>query len=54
LFKFCVKKHGYKNCLGARAVLGEEDERQPNGKVKIYSRCSATGNYNPLLGRKRR
>jgi long-chain acyl-CoA synthetase len=33
LFKYCVKKHGYKPCLGTRAILGEEDEQQPNGKV---------------------
>jgi len=33
LFKYCVQKHGYRPCLGTREVLGEEDEKQPNGKV---------------------
>ena len=34
LFKYCVKKHGYKPCLGTRVILGEEDEKQANGKVR--------------------
>jgi len=33
LFTYCVKKHGYKQCLGTREVLGQEDERQDNGKI---------------------
>jgi len=33
MFSYCVKKHGYRPCLGTRAIHGEEDEKQPNGKV---------------------
>jgi len=33
LFKYCVKKHSYRQCMGTREVLGQEDEKQPNGKV---------------------
>jgi len=33
LFKFCVKKHGYRPCLGTREILGEEEEKQDNGKI---------------------
>ena len=32
-FNYSVKKHGSKQCLGTREVLGEEDEAQDNGKV---------------------
>eukprot|EP00088_Acartia_fossae_P061730 TRINITY_DN7423_c2_g1_i1.p1 TRINITY_DN7423_c2_g1~~TRINITY_DN7423_c2_g1_i1.p1 ORF type:complete len:710 (-),score=189.52 TRINITY_DN7423_c2_g1_i1:200-2329(-) len=32
-FNYSVKKHGSKQCLGTREVLGEEDEIQANGKV---------------------
>ena len=32
-FNYSVRKHGSKQCLGTREVLGEEDEMQANGKV---------------------
>eukprot|EP00092_Neocalanus_flemingeri_P007270 GFUD01007850.1.p1 GENE.GFUD01007850.1~~GFUD01007850.1.p1 ORF type:complete len:710 (+),score=206.08 GFUD01007850.1:109-2238(+) len=32
-FNYAVTKHGEKQCLGTREVLGEEDEVQNNGKV---------------------
>jgi len=33
LWNFSMKKYGRKQCLGSRAVLGETDEKQPNGKM---------------------
>jgi len=33
VFDFSVKKFGHKTCLGTRAVLGEMEEKQNNGKV---------------------
>ena len=33
LWNFSMKKYGRKLCLGTRAVLGETDEKQPNGKM---------------------
>ena len=33
LFKNNVKRFGDRKCLGSREVFGEEDERQPDGKV---------------------
>ena len=33
LFRYCVKKYGGRKCMGTRDVLGEEQEKQPNGKV---------------------
>lgn len=32
-FNYSVRKHGGKQCLGTREVLGEEDEIQTNGKM---------------------
>ncbi|XP_023327811.1 long-chain-fatty-acid--CoA ligase 4 [Eurytemora carolleeae] len=32
-FNYSVRKHGSKQCLGTREVLGEEDEMQDNGKM---------------------
>lgn len=33
VFKFVVKVHSGKKCLGTREILGEEDEVQPNGRI---------------------
>jgi long-chain acyl-CoA synthetase len=33
LFSYAFKKNGSKRCLGAREVLGEEDEVQESGKI---------------------
>lgn len=33
VFKYVVKIHTTKRCLGTRQILGEEDELQPNGRV---------------------
>lgn len=33
MFKFVVKIHTTKRCVGTRAILSEEDELQPNGRV---------------------
>lgn len=33
VFKYVVKIHTNKKCLGTRQILGEEDEVQPNGRV---------------------
>jgi len=33
LFKYSCKKYGGRRCLGTRRVLGELQEKQPNGKV---------------------
>lgn len=33
VFNFSSKKYGSRNCLGTRAILGELDEKQENGKI---------------------
>lgn len=33
MFKYVVKIHTTKRCLGTRQILGEEDEMQPNGRL---------------------
>lgn len=33
VFKYVVKCYANKRCLGTREILGEEDERQDNGRV---------------------
>jgi long-chain acyl-CoA synthetase len=33
MFKYVVKIHTTKRCLGTREILGEEDEMQPNGRL---------------------
>lgn len=33
VFKYVVKNYQNKKCLGTREILGEEDERQENGRV---------------------
>jgi len=33
LFSYCVKKYGERAALGSRAVVGEEEEQQPDGRV---------------------
>merc|ERR1719342_1575784 len=33
VWAFSMKKYGQKRALGSRAVLGETDEKQPNGKM---------------------
>ena len=35
LWNFSMKKHGQKQCLGSRTVLGETDEKQASGKMFI-------------------
>ena len=32
-FQFGLKKYSHNRCLGTRALLDEEDETQPNGKI---------------------
>ena len=36
-FKYAVGKFGDRDCIGTREVLGEEDETQSSGKVKIFN-----------------
>ena len=34
-FNFAVNKYGDRECIGTREVLGEEDEVQASGKVRM-------------------
>lgn len=33
LLEFVSKKYPNKRCLGTREIFGEDDEKQPNGRV---------------------